>query len=427
MSSEPNRLTVTITGMAYGGRGIGRVDGKVVFVPETRPGDEAEVTVVTDSGKYIDAKLESLKRPADARVKPLCQYFDRCGGCQWQHSVYDEQLAWKKDSIASSLKRIGKIGADFPISMVPSAPFNYRTRATFRVRVEPAKQSLIGYFAAASHEFVAIDECAIVNDSLNTFIQNFAKTSFGNLTLKARLEVLSTVEGLLIFVHTDETWTKNDISEFGAILAAVTGVKAVEIHRGSGGDIAFATWDRQFGLEFLSAPGQFQQANTALNQALRAYVRSVVERVKPMRVLDLFCGNGNLSLGLPVRSVRGIEYNSRAIEAANRSVGLNNLNGSTYEYYATDAEKHLWRVAKLGERFDFVIADPPREGMYKCVPPLLKLAPEWLLYVSCNPTTLARDLGGICRVYTIQEVHAYDFFPQTYHVESVVLLKRNSR
>ena len=177
---------------------------------------------------------------------------------------------------------------------------------------------------------------------------------------------------------------------------------------------------------FSTSPGMFQQVNINLNGKLRQLVTQYVKSKNPSKILDLFCGSGNLSLMLSDqnRYIEGIETNRSSIKCAQFNVAINNIQNS--QYFRGDTEAHLWKCAKKGESFDLVLTDPPREGMYKGIIPLLKIFPKNIVYVSCDPATLARDLGSLCnKGYKIEKIEAFDFFPNTYHVETAVFLERN--
>jgi 23S rRNA (uracil1939-C5)-methyltransferase len=184
--------------------------------------------------------------------------------------------------------------------------------------------------------------------------------------------------------------------------------------------------------DYWTQPGLFQQVNRLHNHKLRQTIRAWVDELGPKRILDLFCGSGNLSLGLykPERQIFGLEFNRPSIACAQVNLEKNQLHQKVDrpQYFSGDAEKHLWKSARAGETFDLVILDPPRQGFFKGMVPLKLCSPKAVIYVSCDPATLARDLSYLCRndEYQIEKVIGLDFFPQTYHIETVVLLRRSS-
>jgi 23S rRNA (uracil1939-C5)-methyltransferase len=193
-------------------------------------------------------------------------------------------------------------------------------------------------------------------------------------------------------------------------------------------DAPFFPFENDLGITFHTAAGMFQQINIPHNHTVRRLVQETVKNYSPKRVLDVFCGSGNLSLPIArqVLSVDGVEFSKRAISAAQHNASIAGITNA--QYFSGDSEKFLWRAAKQGTQYDLVIADPPREGMYACLIPLMKIKPKTIIYVSCDPTTLSRDLSSLCkRDYSVKRFIALDFFPNTYHIESFVILERNER
>jgi 23S rRNA (uracil1939-C5)-methyltransferase len=187
----------------------------------------------------------------------------------------------------------------------------------------------------------------------------------------------------------------------------------------------FFHFETDLGIQFHTAAGLFQQINISHNHTVRRLVLDTIKHYASKRVLDVFCGSGNLSLPLArdVQHIDGVEFSKRAIATAQHNTAVGGIKNANY--YAGDTEKFLWRAAKQGVRYDMIIADPPREGMYKCLIPLMKLNPEVIIYVSCDPATLSRDLSSLCRQnYRIRRFVALDFFPNTYHIESFVVLEK---
>ncbi len=430
-ASDSPAFTLTIDAMAYGGKGIGRVDGKVWFVDGAIAGDHVEARPTADSGRYGEAAVQSLLTPSPWRGPAACAYADRCGGCQWQGVAYDQQLVWKTGFVTSALQRIGKLGADAKVATL-GAPevLGYRNRILLRLHWDQDAGLRLGYFQRGSRILVPIARCAIAAPALNAAITAVHQLDLGALpALKARLE-LQEVPGedgapeLLITLYPAEG-PREAMERFVALLQTLPRVRWA--------GLVFALreapallFDTDLQRQFLTRPGQFQQVNVAHNRTLRRLVADAVAATKPRRILDVFCGSGNLSLPLAdgQRYVEGVESNEQAIAVARENVRRNALTNVTY--LAGDAEKHLWKCARAGEEFDLVILDPPRQGMYKGMVPLKKIYPQHILYVSCDPTTLARDLGYLCRKdgYRITSVTALDFFPNTYHIETLVALER---
>lgn len=474
-------IDLTITSVAYGGKGVARQEqdlpidenpslstaaatdsadedssaaatggsrnGKVWFVEGAVTGDKVRARVTADEGRYGEAHMVELLEPSPLRQTALCPYERQCGGCQWMGIGYDQQLTWKKGFVETALRRIGKLKSEVPVTIIPSpTPFQYRNRVLVRAHWHPdvdgpAGESVpgrfdVGYFARGSRRLVPIKRCEIAAEGLNQLILDLQGFRFPEApAFKARLE-MQEIRGTADHTGQGKSLVVTVYPAEGpreAMEALVTQLKTLSYVTWAGlvfelSSAPLVDFDHDLDRDFFTIPGQFQQINMGLNRTLRRLVKDKVEQEKPARILDVFCGSGNLTLPLAdgTRYVEAIEFNKKAIVCAHRNAERNNLKNVCF--LAGDAEKHLWKVARGGETFDLVILDPPRQGMYKGMVPLKNLAPKHIIYVSCDPTTLARDLGYLLRkdFYTIESVTALDFFPNTYHVETVVFLRRSA-
>lgn len=468
LPSPAETFNLLITDVAYGGKGVGRHLGKTWFVEGALPGDLLQVVPVRDQGRYGDAvALATLTQSPHRSVTPQCPHNLVCGGCQWQEAPYADQLKWKQNFIESALSRIGKLKGDQKPEILGSPePYHYRNRVLLRLHVIPDShpsnpdsepQVKWGYFARGSRNLVGIKSCAIAASVINQTMDWFNPQRFVTLKkpITARLEIqeLPVIEGVrnvpkvTILVYPGE----GDRSEFNELCTKLREIPTVQ-WCGLIFDTKDAPWqlfDKQEGVEHWTQPGLFQQVNRLHNHQLRKIIHQWVQDLKPQRILDLFCGSGNLSLGLyrnhspettppPTQTssphpgqIFGLEFNRQSIVCAQVNLEKNHMHAHSDapQYFSGDAEKHLWKSARAGETFDLVILDPPRQGFFKGVVPLKLCSPQAVIYVSCDPATLARDLAYLCRHddYTIEKVIGLDFFPQTYHIESVVLLKRNKK
>lgn len=425
-------IELTISDVAYGGRGIARRDGKVYFVPHTLPGDQIIAQVDEDHERYADASMVSFVQSSATRIPAPCPVFKSCGGCLWQNAPYHEQLKWKENFVRSALKRIGKVTEDTTISMHGSVnPYAYRNRIHLKATVDTSGGLHLGFYSEGSHQLVAIESCGIAVEPLNQAFQAIAKIKAPELSgQKFKIELQS-----IALPHDPEQIPVTAVifpEDRGLIplFSNLTQQLREQIGLIWAGCISqtdsapFLPYDFQHGIHFYTKPGIFQQVNLPLNREVRSLLLSRVQDLGIETILDLFCGSGNLSLPLTAitKSVVGVEYSARAIECAKFASISNRLTNATY--IAADAEQHVWGAAKKGLQYDLVIADPPREGMYKTNIPLLKLAPRFICYVSCDPATLARDLGRICKDYKILSIDCFDFFPQTTHIETMVWLQK---
>jgi 23S rRNA (uracil1939-C5)-methyltransferase len=414
-----------IDSLAHGPHGIARIDGKVHFVRHAVPGDEVEVEVEEDHRAYAYARIARLVTPGTARRAAPCVYLPRCGGCSWQHVAYDTQAVAKENAVRDLLARIGGTAPGVVLPIVRAASeYAYRRRLSLRV-----ENGEVGFLAAASHDVVPIERCLIAQDRLDGTV-GLVRDWLGDLATRIkRVEIVATGDAdrvaLVAQAEGDLVATDAEVSE--ALLRRVPRIAALVL-RGKG-------FRRLWGEDRVRVPlvdgdemwlraGDFSQVSDHGNAELIRVVLEYAAVEKRHRVADLYAGAGNLSLPLARRAatVTAVERTPSSVGAARENalrLGLANL-----ETVVGTTEFALKGWVKRGVRFDTVVLDPPRSGAAEAMAPLLNLAPDRVVYVSCNPATLARDLKTLSRAYRVVRVQPIDLFPQTYHVEAVALLTR---
>ena len=414
---------VRIESLAHGAHGIARIDGKVHFVRQAVPGDEVEIEVEEDHRAYAYARVARLVSPGAARRAAPCPYLPRCGGCPWQHIDYDAQAAAKESTVRDLLARIGGLAPSVALPIVRAASeYGYRRRLSLRV-----ENGELGFLAAASHDVVPIERCLIAQDRLDGAIA-FGREWLGGLATRVkRMEIVATGEDdrVALVAQAEGELVAADAEGSEALLRRVPRIAALVL-RGKGfrrlwGDdrVRVPLLD---GDEMWLRAGDFSQVSDHGNADLIRVVLEYAAVEKRHRVADLYAGAGNLSLPLARRAgtVAVVERTPSSVAAARenaRRLGLANL-----ETAIGTTESVLKGWVKRGTRFDTVVLDPPRSGAAEAMAPLLALAPARIVYVSCNPATLARDLKTLSRGYRVERVQPLDLFPQTYHVEAVALL-----
>lgn len=433
MTIHNQDLQLSVESVAFGGSGIARHEGKVYFIEGTIPGDRIEAKVLSEKKRYAEAEVTSFLERSPLRRPSPCPVSDECGGCQWQEVDYQNQLDWKRNFVEAALQRIGMVQvADIKIHPSKKS-HNYRGRILVRCHSNEEGRIFPGYFRRASRELVEIKSCAIAEDSLNTVLRALQEFIIPEAAdQRFRLEIQSVPASDHRCFATIFPAFRNATAALQPVAEALRNLPQV-LWAGMVFDTHTAGYypfdkDDELSRTFFTTPGQFQQVNFEPNRVLRRKIYDLVESLPSSRVFDLFCGSGNLSLALvnSNRHVAGVEGNAKSIACARYNLQANNLLlPNATNYVAMDATKRLWQAVDRGETYDCVITDPPREGMAEAVQPLLRLAPEHIIYVSCDPATLARDISMLCRsAYELVSVEAFDFFPNTFHVETLALLRR---
>ena len=421
-------LLVTIDRLAWGGDGVGRSDGKVVFTPLTAPGDLAEVSVVSDRRNYARGNLRKLLRESPARVPAPCPVFGACGGCQWQHIAYEEQLAAKGTILADALSRIGKIPLPGELRVVPS-PLEYGYRHRTRLQVKSSGEgAALGFFRTASHDIVPVAQCPLLHDSLNKLLAPLTKT------LAKHPRVFRKVADISLSTGFSGRQIRVAISGRGedAILPAETANHLAAQAGKRGVDVFFASGEeRPLALgaddDSLHATGNtFTQVNLLQNRSLVEAVVSLAGAEEEESVLDLYCGIGNFTFPLAGRgaSVLGIDAGGPSIRCAR---GNARRLDAPVEFRRDAAESAVVTLAAEGRRFDLVVLNPPRAGAKKAVAELHRLRPSRVVMASCDPSTFARDAAALNgQGYTLSDLRAFDLFPQSFHFETVGLFSRHA-
>jgi 23S rRNA (uracil1939-C5)-methyltransferase len=426
------RVRVLVESVAFKGYGVARIRGKVAFVPYTLTGDEAWIKVTEEKKRYSTARLIQILKPSPGRVNPPCPYFGRCGGCQWQHIDYSIQVELKKEILGETLKRLGGLREIPPILVAPSPkPYDYRVRVQLKV-----KGKAMGYYQERSHQIVDIDHCPISHPLVNQIIQKLREQSDALLPMEEVEINVSPEEGrgvVLFHPHSYDQRAEYFITE---LLQNQPIFRGVAIAQKEGyhlfGDptltftIPLYQEREKRELKLRISPGSFSQVNPEQNQTLIQTVLQFSEVNQRDRVFDLYAGVGNLSLPLATRAreVLGIEESRMAVEDARFNAERNGMNNCDFVYGRVEDVAMNWKK----ETPDLVVLDPPRTGCKTILDQLVRWKPKKIIYVSCEPTTFARDLRLFSeRGYSLQRLGLIDMFPQTFHMEVVGLLKPNER
>jgi 23S rRNA (uracil1939-C5)-methyltransferase len=445
-------LSVTIDGLAFGGEGVGRVDGYVVFVRGGVPGDRLRVRLVEARVRFGRGVIEAIETPSPHRVDAPCPYFGRCGGCRLQHVEYTAQLAFKSKQVADCLTRLGGVAGFELRPILPAvATYGYRNKMEFTVAPRAGGAVTVGLHEAERYDSVLdVERCLLQSDRMNALLDE-ARRFFAERGLSAYEQASG--EGLLRFLMLREGQRTGEamanvvtsapavsevqplaerlrarVREITSVVMSVNPKKAsvavgVEEHLLGGRDHIRESLD---GLTFQVSPGSFFQTNTLQAERLFALVLDAAGLTGAETVIDLYSGTGAISLLLArcCRWVYGIELAATAVADANRNAELNGIVNCTF--LAGEVRFVLPPLVAKGVSAEVVVADPPRAGFHpKALRSLVSLRPARIVYVSCNPATLARDVGELVQSgYRLEWVQPVDMFPHTPHIEAVARLAR---
>lgn len=403
---EEGRLTVTTGPPVHGGYALARPEGMgVLFVRWALPGEVVSVRLVERKREYAFAEAVEVLSPSPRRVHPPCEVFGECGGCQLQHADYPYQLEMKREILREAFRRIGKTDVA-PETAPPREPFGYRYRGRFRVDGEK-----VGFHGERSHRLVPVSRCPLMIDAINA--------------------VLPGLRGLGRFAKVSEVQVASDGVRASAFFPGVPFGKGMVEHLAgrTGGVLSGARFeDRSWGEERITlpldgisysvSPRGFFQANWRMNQAMVRRIGAILRESAGARLLDLYAGAGNFALPLAakVREVVAVEGEARSFKELRGNVRENALGNVRIVHSSVE-------TFRPEGRFDALVLDPPRAGLSeRSLPRVREIAAGKVLYVSCNPSTLARDVRSLSDRYDLASLEMHDFFPNTHHVEALAVL-----
>jgi 23S rRNA (uracil1939-C5)-methyltransferase len=451
MNIKKNEIyTLTITDIGTQGEGIGKLDGFTVFVKGALPQEEVKALILKVNKSYAYAKLSEIITPSPKRVTPPCPIFGKCGGCSLQHLSYPSQLEFKRERVYQSLTRIG--GFDNP-TVLPAIgmdkPFNYRNKAQYPV-AEDAKGLHIGFYAQASHRIIDCNTCLIGAESdtpilkaVRSLIERCNIPVYNGTTGKGLIRHILIRTGkfsgevMVCLVINAKRFNYTD-----ALVKSLSGfpeIKSIVLNFNQSrtnvilGDTCKTVYGNDYitdsigSLKFRISALSFFQVNPLQTEKLYSTALDFCELTGNETVIDAYCGIGTISLFLAERAkkVYGIEIIPQAIANANENKVLNNI--SNAEFIVGKSEEAVPELyTKHGITPDTVVVDPPRKGCdTKLLDMLLTMQPQRIVYVSCDPATLARDLKILCNsAYTLVKAQPVDMFPHTTHTETVCLLSK---
>ncbi len=410
---------ITIESLSYGGKGVGSVVQEgvkySVFVPYSVPGDKLRVNILSRNKRYMEAEIIDILEHGTGRRDSVCQYFRNCGGCNWLHVKESVQHQEKTKILSHILKEFSVA----PEPLVQDAHLGYRARGVFHGEVKNGK-AIIGLHAARSHEIVQVSHCPLMQSAVNKGVEAFRKACASKELPEGRfsLEVITDQLNQEIFYVLEVAhagWQLLDLPH-------LTILQGKKILRKAHTKIHLLIPEET--IEY--SPPAFTQVNPAVNRKLILHVMHYAHLSGKETVLDLYCGMGNFSFPLShdAKNVVGVEGFLPSIITA--KAHAEKTQRKNVEFFCEDAVLSVKRFIAQNKRFDIVLLDPPREGMGKEIAYVAKLAPKRILYVSCHPRNLTKDLRILIdKGYSMKKVIPFEMFPQTYHLEVLAVLEKN--
>ena len=429
-------FVIHIEDLTHEGHGVGRREGKAVFVDGALPGEEVRCAYTARRGRHDEARTLEVLTPAPERVEPRCAHFGVCGGCALQHLDPTAQLARKQRWLLDSLTHIGKVQPERVLEPLTGPIWGYRRRARLGVKYVTKKgRVLVGFRERRGPYLADLRRCEILDERVGSLLEELARL-IETLSIRDRLPQIEVAGGDAVMSlnlrvlappsAADLAQLRSFGERHGLVLylqpGGVDSVQPLEISP----EPPVLSYRLADGLELGFQPQHFIQINAALNRALVERTCELLELGPEDRVLDLFCGLGNFTLALArrAREIVGVEGDAGLVEWARRNAARNGIANAAF--YAADLAGDLAGQPWIQGGYDRILLDPPRSGELELMPWLATVGARRIIYVSCHPATLARDVGELVHRFGYQLLGAgvLDMFPHTVHVESVAVLAR---
>lgn len=433
--------------LSFEGKGVVKLSYGVVFVDGLFPGEEAEIEILYKRAGSYFGKVSRLISKSPDRIQPRCGVCTACGGCQFQQLGYQAQLKYKTEKVKSALKR--HLGKD--IEVLPTIgmddPYNYRNKIQVPIGRDPHGHIVSGFYRSGTHKIIPVDNCAIEDKRASKIVQvikelmkefhydPYNEDTHTGLVRHVLIRTSYHYKDIMVTLVTTRdvfggrnNFVKALVSKCPEIKCIVQNINSrdTNVILGEKERVLFGTGeikDSILGVDFLISSKSFFQVNPIQVEKLYEKACNFAEISKNDRVFDAYCGIGTISLiaSKYAKEVVGVEIVKEAIKDANKNAKLNGITNA--KFICGDAGLELEKLVNDGETFSCVMVDPPRKGVdQKFIDSLLRIKPKKVIYVSCEPETLARDLALLSETYKIEQIQPVDMFPMTFHVETVVSL-----
>jgi 23S rRNA (uracil1939-C5)-methyltransferase len=430
-------FTIQIDRLTHDGRGVGTVNGKTTFVTGALPTETVTAEYIKKRSRLNEAKVIHIDQPASDRIEPECPHFLLCGGCQLQHLPNSKQIQLKQETLLEQLTHIGQVQAQQILPPLTASPWHYRHKARLGARYVPAKQKILVGFREKFHSrFIAdLQECHILVDRAGVSITDL-QALLMQLSIRehiAQVELAAGDDECALIIRHLQPMPDDDRQR----LITYAKQHQLMIYLQPGGmDTITLLWPQtdaylhytlpDQSLRFAFRPGDFTQVNPFMNRLMVARAIELLALNETDKVLDLFCGLGNFSLPIAQKCqhVTGVEGCQRMVERANSNARLNQIDN--VNFHAADLTQPFERTAWWPGQYNKLLLDPPRSGALEIIQQLAQHPFERIVYVSCNPATLARDLNELVhrQHYQLIATGVMDMFPHTAHVEAIALLQK---
>lgn len=435
MIKKGQLVTCEIESLSHDGRGIARIDGKTTFVENALPGESVSAKITLTKSKLNEATAEEILKPAQDRVKPRCQHFGQCGACNLQHMNHQKQISFKEQAVLELISHQAKTAPRTWLPPLKANEYGYRRKARLSVRyVEKKQKVLVGFREKKSRYVADLSHCHILDKEIGMLLTPLGSLveSLSIYKMVPQIEVvISESERGLIFRHL-EHFSDDDLQKLQnfedqhelKIYCQPGGLDTVELLNSKKEfKLEYEIPNHKLRLQYL--PTQFTQVNHKINLAMIDQAIELLQLCPEDKVIDLFCGIGNFTLPLArhCQSVVGVEGDHAAVEQAIENSKQNKILNTQF-YYANLFES-VYDTCWSSEKYNKVLLDPPRAGAQEIIPLIDQWGPSRVVYVSCNPATLARDIQMfVSRGFKLDACGILDMFPQTKHVETMALLTR---
>lgn len=395
-------IKLEINSFDHEGRGIGKYNNKVVFVPNAIPGEIVEIEIIKDKKTFSEGKIISYIKKSPKRIEASCPFYNKCGGCSFEHISIDDEKKVKTNNVINIIKKYANLDV-LPIFIDSDKEYNYRNKIELKI-----ENGNWGYYNSLSHNFVRINKCLIAKDSINRIIENknYFDIKNGSIIIRCNYN-----DEIIIKIDTSDKYNIDidNLIKNNKIVGIIVNNKLIygeDYYIEKVGKYLFKVNINSF----------FQ-----INLNILSKVFDLISKDKYKTVVDLYCGVGTLGIALNKDKLYGIEIVPEAITDAIKNSEINKQNNL---YMLGDSSK----ISKIEDKIDCIIVDPPRSGLNnKTINNILKFNSKSIIYMSCNPITLARDLNILKEKYLVKKIYILNMFPKTKHVECVCFLEFNNR